>query len=76
MSKPTDQEFEDRLAEQIYNVLTGEQFHKFYMSKSVNSLTGHIQCDEGCPTKEEIKEKIKFQFNRVLNEAKEMINES
>ena len=73
MSKPTDQEFEDRLAEQIYNVLTGEQFHKFYMSKSVNSLTGHIQCDEGCPTKEEIKEFIIKTFDYDLNRTLDQI---
>ena len=76
MSKPTDQEIKDKIAEALYQVMTGERFHKFYMSKAVNSLTGHIGGDDKCPSKEEIKERLKKQFDYVMIAAKELVDDT
>ena len=77
MSKPTEQEIEQKLAESIYEVMTSEIFHKFYMSKSIKSLEAHIsRYNENCPTKEQILNELKIQFYQVIKVTKELINES
>jgi hypothetical protein len=74
MPKPTDEEIENQLADALWEVMTGERFHKFYMSKSKKSLEAHICGDDNCPTKVEIKEQLKRQFDYVMKKAKEIVH--
>ena len=66
MSKPTEEEIEDRVCLAIYDTLNNEDFHQFYIDEGEKSLTAHICGDINSPTKEEILLTIKSHFSRPL----------
>ena len=74
MAKPTDQEIEDKITEEIYSVMSGQDFYDFYMSEASDSFTAHIQCDNDCPTKEEMIKELKSLFHPVIKKAKELVS--
>ena len=74
MSKLTDQEIEDQLANEIYELMTRQTFYDFYMSEASDSFTAHIQCDNDCPTKEEMIKELKSLFHPVIKKAKELVS--
>ena len=76
MSKLTDTEIEDTMTNEFYELLTRQSFYDFYMSKAKKSFTAHIECDNDCPTKEEILKDIKDLFYTPINKVKELVHAS
>ena len=74
MSKPTEQEIEDQLANEIYEVMSRQSFYDFYMAEDTDSFTAHIQCDDKCVSKEEVIKELKSLFHPVIKKAKELVS--
>ena len=75
MSKPTEKEIEDKITEEIYEVMSKQMFYDWYMNDDDKSFTAHIQRDENCPSKEDIIQGLKSLFGRVIEKTKELVNE-
>jgi len=76
MSKPTEKEIEDKIAKEIYEVMSKQMFYDWYMNEDDKSFTAHISGDDDCPTKEDIIKGLKSLFGRVIEKTKELVNES
>jgi hypothetical protein len=60
---------EDQLVNEIYEIMSRQSFYNFYTSEADDSFTAHIQCNDNCPTKEEILKEIKSLFQPLIKKV-------